>query len=146
MTQELIVFGCIFGLVVIDYGLGMIGAVVRGNWDSGIMRLGLLHKLSYLFAVVVGWIVQYLVSVFELPYVNGVAIVTLICVWIIITEVSSILENLCVINPNLATNSFMSIFAKRDKTETVDQDILDETYQSVQDSQNRIEGVESWRS
>lgn len=104
----------ILSLVVIDYITGIIGACINGDFSSSKMREGLFHKLTYLIAVVVAYIIEALAVHYDLGFVTG--IVVLVCTWIIITEVGSILENLIIINPSLADNSFMSIFARRAET------------------------------
>lgn len=103
----------IFALIVIDYFTGIFGAVKTDSFSSSKMRQGLFHKLAYLLVIVVAFIIEELAAFYDLGFVNG--IVALVCVWIIITEIGSILENLVVINPAFADNSFMAIFARREE-------------------------------
>lgn len=99
-------------LISIDYVTGIIGAVTTDTFTSEKMRRGLWHKLSYIIALIVAYCVDYLCAFMELGYIYGASLIVLVMVWIVITEVGSILENLCVINPNFGTNAFMRIFMR----------------------------------
>lgn len=126
--ESWVVFGLIFALIAIDYVLGVIGAIANDTFSSTIMRRGLWHKLSYIFALIVGIIIDELIIYFELPYIYAGAILSLIQVWIIVTEVGSILENIIKINPAMGDNSFMRIFAKAEERKELRQEsVADET-------------------
>lgn len=107
----------VLALVVIDYVTGIIGSVVTHSFSSTIMRTGLWHKLAYLVAIIVGLVLEHLSEYYELGFVFAETITTMIIIWIVITEVGSILENLVKINPNLANNNFMRIFAQREEAD-----------------------------
>lgn len=102
-------------LIIIDYLLGITGAVVNGDFQSSKMRQGLVHKFTYLIVMFVALIIERLSFHYDIGLVFSAGFFTMICVWIIITELGSILENLVVINPKFADNKFMSIFAKREE-------------------------------
>lgn len=106
-------YGLIFALIAIDYALGVVGAMINRNFSSSIMRVGLAHKLTYVVAIVIANLIVQLAAHIELGFVATDAIVTLVCAWIAIAEVGSILENLVKINPALGDNSFMGIFSNR---------------------------------
>lgn len=116
----------VLALVVIDYVTGIIGSVVTHSFSSTIMRTGLWHKLAYLVAIIVGLVLERLSEHYELGFVFAGTITTMIVIWIVITEVGSILENLVKINPNLANNNFMRIFARREETDQAEQDMIEE--------------------
>lgn len=85
-------------VMVVDYLTGMTSAYKRGEIKSKIGLIGILKKISYLVLVVVGGVVDYLICSglatagfdFGVTYCCGL----IVCVWLIINELISILENL----------------------------------------------------
>lgn len=110
------VYVLLFALVIIDYALGVAGAVINKTFSSTVMREGLVHKATYVVAIVVAELVVMLSGYLDLGYVYVGSMVALVCVWIALTEIGSILENLVKINPELSDNKFMQIFTN-DKNE-----------------------------
>lgn len=109
-------------LVIIDYIVGTIGHTLREGFSSAMMREGLVHKFAYLVVLGVCIIIQTLLNYCELPYYYGDACFSLAFVWICVTEVGSILENIVLLNPDLADRSFLHIFDKREQKEEFDED------------------------
>lgn len=107
----------LFVLIVLDFVTGTIGAIANDTYDSSKMRKGLLHMLSYVFAIGVTLILEEIAKYYDLGYVYATSLYTLVYVWIVVTEVGSILENLIKINPSLSDNSFMKIFANQAQNE-----------------------------
>ena len=85
-------------VMVIDYATGMTSAYKNGQIESKVGLLGILKKVSYLVLVAVGGVVDYLICSglatagfdFGITYCCGL----IVCVWLIINELISILENL----------------------------------------------------
>lgn len=85
-------------VMVIDYATGMTSAYKKGQIESKVGLLGILKKVSYLVLVAVGGVVDYLICSglatagfdFGVTYCCGL----IVCVWLIINELISILENL----------------------------------------------------
>lgn len=107
----------LFILVAMDFATGVIGAICNGVYNSSKMRQGLLHALTYVFAIALAIILQEISKFYDLGLVYATALYSLVYIWIILTETGSILENLVKINPALADNKFMSIFANQAKDE-----------------------------
>ena len=105
------VYVLIFALIVIDYVLGVICAVINKTFSSSVMRQGLVHKFTYLVAIVIAEIIVLLSGYFDLGFDFVDAIVGLVCVWISLTEIGSILENIVKINPKLGEDGFLQIFS-----------------------------------
>lgn len=105
------VYVLIFALIVIDYVLGVIGAVINNTFSSSTMRQGLVNKFTYLVAIVIAEIIVLLSGYLDLGFDFGDAIVGLVCVWISLTEIGSILENIVKINPKLGEDGFLQIFS-----------------------------------
>lgn len=111
--MEVQVYFCLLALVVIDFATGIIYAIKQGEFSSSIMREGLLHKGTYLIAIFLCEIVKYLSGYLELGFIVPNEITALACVWIALTEIGSILENIVKINPELGSAAFLNIFAKK---------------------------------
>lgn len=69
-----------------DYVSGFIQAVINNNVDSKIMREGLFRKILLVLVILLSFIFQY---AFNIPIISKV-----VCIYIIIMEIVSILENL----------------------------------------------------
>ena len=108
MTELLIVTALAMALDVIT---GVAGAVKSGTVMSVKMRDGLWHKAGFCGLVAMAYLFEYGASLADL----GVAIPATgaVCVWVIVTEAVSILENLCVLNPDIAASPLGKIFAAR---------------------------------
>lgn len=110
-------------LVIIDYIVGTIGHTMRDGFSSAKMREGLVHKFAYVVVLGVCLVIQALLNYYDLPYYYGNACFSLAFVWICVAEVGSILENVVLLNPDLADNSFLRIFDKRDISEQKTQEL-----------------------
>lgn len=85
-------------VMIVDYLTGMTSAYKRGVIKSKTGLIGILKKISYLVLVAVGGVVDYLICSglatagfdFGVTYCCGL----IVCVWLIINELISILENL----------------------------------------------------
>ena len=87
--------------IVVDVLVGLAKSLANGNYKSALMRTGLYHKLGEILAVGFGVLCE---ELFPLAGITvGVPIVTSICVYIILMETGSIVENLSEISPALAS-------------------------------------------
>ena len=95
LAVPLIVLGTV---MVVDWFTGMAGASATGKLSSRVGVIGIIKKLCYLALVVVGGVIDYLISSalvsigihLQINYCFGM----IITVWLIINELISILENL----------------------------------------------------
>lgn len=92
----------------LDIITGFTAAVANQNVSSSAMREGLFHKLGFIFTLILAALLQYASGLLdlsiEIPTLGAVA------VFIVLTEVVSILENIADMNPALANNCFFKIF------------------------------------
>lgn len=102
--------------IAFDVATGWLKAIATGTTDSSIMRQGLFHKLGEILAVMFGYMCEYLFPYMEIDVTIPFAIA--IATYIVLMETASIIENLCIMNPNLA-NVMGKIFDKS-KFEEVD--------------------------
>ena len=103
---------CLLAFILLDIVSGLISAFTQRNYQSSIMRAGLYHKLSELFAFIFAVVCDIL-----LPYI-GITLPLVIskgtAIYIIVMECGSIIENIGKANPDLATY-LHTVFAKVEK-------------------------------
>ena len=106
-------------MMVIDYVTGIAAAWVRHELSSRTGLLGIIKKISYLFAVAVAVVVDYIVNTAVIaakPDLTGLNVFgLLVTVWLILNECISILENLSEIGVPLPA-FLMSIVKRLKKT------------------------------
>lgn len=94
--------------VVLDLVTGVMQAVATKTLDSTKMRAGLWHKCGFIMTVVlaalVEWAMQFIDLGFTLPLFVPV------CVFISLTEIVSIFENVCKLSPELANSKLAQLF------------------------------------
>ena len=96
--------------ISIDYVTGVAKAIIRDNLSSRKMREGLGHKFAYLMLVLVAWFIDEVNRHIDLGLPMSVFVCTVGGVCLI--ELTSILENVTEINPELKNAPFMQIFAQ----------------------------------
>lgn len=94
--------------VVMDLVTGVLQAVANKTLDSTKMRAGLWHKCGFIMIVIlaslVEWAMQFVDIGFTLPLFIPV------CVFLILTEIVSIFENVCKLSPELANSKLAQLF------------------------------------
>lgn len=100
MVVEWSIVILVVAFICLDIITGLLKAVYEKNLESECIRKGLIHKLGEIIAVAVAFLIEYSQTVilsinFDIPIVKGV------CIYIILMEILSVLENICVINPQL---------------------------------------------
>lgn len=97
MNVTMLIIVLIF--IVLDMIVGVIKSLASGTYKSLKMREGLWHKLGEIMCVAFGVLCE-----MAFPYVGitvSIPIVTTICVYIVLMETGSIVENLAAISPNI---------------------------------------------
>lgn len=101
-------FVVVAALIVLDIITGVLKAVETRTMNSIKLRRGLYHKGAFIGVIVLAAIVEwgsgFLQLGFQLP------IVTPVCVYVALTEIVSVFENLCEINPELRGSKIAVIF------------------------------------
>ena len=96
-----------------DFITGLIKAFKEKNYCSTIMRQGLYHKAGSVLCVILGVLVDNAQSFLELgislPITEG------FCVYIVLMEIGSIIENVCKINPEILPEKLTQYFNKLKK-------------------------------
>ena len=96
--------------ITTDYVTGVAKAIMQDNLSSKKMREGLGNKFAYIILVLTAWFIDEVNLHVDLGLPMSVFVCTVggIC----LIELTSILENITVINPELADAPFMQIFAQ----------------------------------
>lgn len=99
--------------IIMDYITGIIGAVMHGNLSSTKMREGLGHKFAYLCVFFIAWFIDFEMKHIDIGFYS--ALTPIVTIGIVLIELSSIIENIGKINPELAQAEFMKIFTDHNK-------------------------------
>ena len=96
------------GFIALDLLTGFAQAVANKMMNSTKMRDGLWHKCGFvlvmLLAALIEWAMRYIDLGFTLPLFVPV------CVFIMLTEIVSIFENICKLSPELASSKLAQLF------------------------------------
>lgn len=92
----------------LDFVSGMIKAIAQKQLSSKKMREGLFHKSALGLCMLLGAGVDYAQRFMDLGFHFPVA--GAICVYIVLMEITSIMENICAINPQLTPEAIRKIF------------------------------------
>lgn len=87
-------------MIAFDVLTGWLKAIKKGKFKSTVMKKGLLSKVTEMIILVLMYVLEY-----YLPQINvnlGIPIVALVGVYIVIMELSSVIENIGSINPALS--------------------------------------------
>lgn len=102
-------------MIVLDVVFGFAGAVRNKDVQSAKLRDGLWHKAGFVGLIALAYVIQYATLYadlgFEIPTVMAV------CVYVIVTEIVSVFENLCVLNPHLVESPLGALFSQTPKVE-----------------------------
>ena len=98
------------GFIALDMITGIIKAFKEKDFTSSVMREGLFHKCGSILCILFGWLVDYAQGFIDIGVSLPVA--TAICSYICLMEVGSIIENVCLINPNILPDKLKAYFSK----------------------------------
>lgn len=104
-----------FLFIIFDLLTGGISAVKNGEFTSSKMREGLFHKLASVLIILLGKLIEITLPYYNIEY--GDKIYISIVTYIIIMEISSIVENVGKINPKLLPNVIKKVFKNIPKEE-----------------------------
>lgn len=107
MTELLVVTAI---MMVLDLATGFAGAVKTNTVKSCRMRDGLWHKAGFVGMITLAYILQYAAAVADLGIT--VPAVSAVCIFVILTEAVSVLENLCILNPQIANSPIGKVFSE----------------------------------
>lgn len=99
--------------ILFDLATGIIKAFKEKDFKSYKMRQGLFHKCGSLLCVVFGIGVDLAQNYMDLGV--SIPVSSAICGYITLMEVGSIIENICIINPEIMPNKLLQFFKPKDK-------------------------------
>lgn len=94
--------------VCFDFLTGIIKAVKNKNISSSIMREGLLHKCAFVLVIILAIMCEAAMAHLDLGIM--VPLIAPVCVYIVLTEIASILENISEIDPELKGSKLFTLF------------------------------------
>ena len=103
----------VVAFIFTDYITGVVNAAMHSRLNSSKMREGLGHKFAYCVLIFIAYIIDaiQLNSSLNLPF----ELFPIVSLGIIAIELTSIIENVCEINPELREAKFMDVFEKNNK-------------------------------
>lgn len=96
----------------LDIVTGLIKATISKSLSSQIMREGLFHKLSFYLAYALALAIEFGSISLDLGY--DVPLAPAVTVYICFTEIISIVENLCEINPEIKNSKLADLFKTKE--------------------------------
>ena len=96
--------------IALDFITGLIKAMKNKEFNSSVMREGLYHKSGSLLCVLLGVLIDYGQLFLDLGYTAPVGVI--ICTYIVLMEIGSIVENVGKINPQLLPDKLKEHFIK----------------------------------
>ena len=105
----------VLAFILLDVVSGLVQAFATTGFDSSVMRQGFFHKLGELLSVALCVVVDESLPRLGIPVEVDFSAVC--CVYLVIMEIGSILENIGAINPELR-DPLSKIFAKLKGSDT----------------------------
>ena len=100
----------VLAFVVLDFVSGMIKSFKNHDFDSSIMRDGLINKIGELIILILAELAEKSLPYFDIsigrPIFNG------ICTYIILMEIGSVIENVGNINKSIVPAKIRKFFKK----------------------------------
>lgn len=92
----------------LDLATGLISALKQHDIQSSRLRDGLFKKAGFLICYFLGWLVD--TQGYHIGFEFGVPILGAVILYVVTTEIVSILENVCKINPDILPDKLMAMF------------------------------------
>ena len=101
-------FGFALAFIFLDVATGYAQAVANHVVDSKVMKAGFWHKLALIFAMLAAGLAD-MAAVVEVDLGFPLPIFEAACVYVMLMEFTSILENLKKMNPQIAESALMKL-------------------------------------
>ena len=113
MKSTYILYIIVALFIVLDVITGLLKAFKNKDYSSTYMREGLYHKCGSILCIVFSSLVEYTQRYIDIGV--NIPIIKAICGYIIIMEISSIIENICLLNPDILPDKLTQYFKKLTK-------------------------------
>ena len=94
--------------ILLDIVTGIIKAFKEKSYTSSTMREGLFHKCGSVLCIIFGCLVDYTQKYIDIGI--SIPFAKTMCIYIVIMEIGSIIENICVINPDILPEKIKKYF------------------------------------
>jgi toxin secretion/phage lysis holin len=94
--------------IVMDLVTGIMQAVAHKTLDSTKMRAGGWHKCGFIMVIILAALVEWAMRFIDLGFTLPLFVPA--CVFIILTEIVSIFENVCKLSPELENSKLAQLF------------------------------------
>ena len=114
ITEEMLwAMGAVFLFMLLDFISGVAAAFINDKYDSKRVREGIFHKGGVTLVIVCAAAIE--LFVVHVPSIGiTVPLLVPVCVIIILMELTSIMENVVKINPELGGNKLFGLFMPKD--------------------------------
>lgn len=115
-----IVIPCI--MIVCDVITGYIAAMCMGTVDSKKMKKGIYGKLGELFAIALGFFLEFAISIYGADVLGMPASIPIgvsVCAYVFLTELVSVIENIGCMNPKIGAKLIEVLGIKPEKVNLV---------------------------
>ena len=112
------IYAIAFAFIVLDFLTGLTKAFATNSFTSTKMREGLFHKVALLLCMILGCLVDHAQGYVDLGI--AVPVAAAVCVYICLMETTSIIENICKINPEILPEKLTSLFGGLKNTDRED--------------------------
>lgn len=96
--------------MILDIITGYTGAWLSGTISSSVMRKGLGHKFAFIAFIAMAALIDFAQGENIINLGVTIQLTALTCIYVIITEINSILENIIIIFPELENTPVINIF------------------------------------
>jgi len=96
--------------ILIDILSGLLKSLKMKTWSSTTMREGLFHKMGFVIIIALAVLCDYGQRYLGIGFV--IPITKAVCVYVIVTEIGSVVENVSAINPTLVDARIKAFFIK----------------------------------
>lgn len=108
--EELIMSSVLIGLMAADVATGYLAALKNNVVSSSIMREGLFKKSGTMCVLLLALAIEHVGVLVGIDSTVCLAVAGLVSAMIALMEVTSILENACVLNPDLPIAKLFAVF------------------------------------
>lgn len=92
----------------IDIITGFVAALRNKSLQSSRLRDGIFKKVGFIFCYILAYIIDHYGEI--IGFQIGIYILPIIILYVCTTEIVSIIENICKINPDLVPSKLMELF------------------------------------
>lgn len=107
MTTTLIIIAICAGFMLFDVVSGLAQAFANKCYASSKMRVGLWHKISFVFIIALAFALEFAQGYIDLGFT--IPLVIPVCAYICLNEIGSIVENITLLNPNIVPEKLKAL-------------------------------------